>query len=848
MTRVAILGATGAVGSHAAAACSRSAPSRSTSCACWRRERSAGSRAQLRAAASSTVQAVGPEAASTASTSRSSRPAPRARASGRRRPSRAGAVVVDNSSAFRMDDGVPLVVADVNPHAARGARGPDRQPELLDDAADARAGSRCIAARRSSTSRSRPTSRSRAPARRRSTRCARESAAVLAGEEPSAGRVPAPHRVQRAAVRGRALGRRRLHRRGAQARQRVAQDPRAARPARERDLRARAGRELALRGRLGAHARADLARRGARRCWPPRTASPSSTTRRPTPIRRRSTRTATTACSSAASAATSATRTRSRSGSSPTTCARARPRTPCRSPSCSCATACSAPPRPDPRARRGRRRGLRRPRLRRRPGARRRRRHGLRGARRASAAASGRRPCPTGRASSAAASSSRPATTTCAGARPSTACALAAHGFEFAAREVRSDGRLAADAAARGRARARRVGRRARQRGGGPARRPTRCTRSARAARAAARSTRRLEGTYTVELDRVSAAWLASAELRAGERPVRASPRPAWPAATTRSPRRSRTSSATACACGCAVRALREDGDARRDRRRRTSRSATSARCWPCRCRSRWRSCRRCASARATRAWCSAWRASCTCRSRSPPSPRPCRGSRRRSGRGRRAARTAAPATFASSFAGGAHAHETLEIAARRRALAGGPARAAARARARRRGGPDALGGRRRTAGGSYACHPPGWSRGDDEEIAAPCGRVHLAGEHTAAEFCGTLEGALRSGARAAAEVVAERGADTRLRIDLCPICDLHWWLADGSREARSTVRPVGRATGRANGTGSQLLGAVVVPFRRDITLGRGGEPDRHAVSRHGPVATRARGAGAGRR
>jgi aspartate-semialdehyde dehydrogenase len=34
-----------------------------------------------------------------------------------------GAVVVDNSSAFRMDAGVPLVVADVNPHAARSHSG-----------------------------------------------------------------------------------------------------------------------------------------------------------------------------------------------------------------------------------------------------------------------------------------------------------------------------------------------------------------------------------------------------------------------------------------------------------------------------------------------------------------------------------------------------------------------------------------------------------------------------------------------------------------------------------------------------------------------------------------------------
>jgi aspartate-semialdehyde dehydrogenase len=35
----------------------------------------------------------------------------------------AGAVVVDNSSAFRMDPGIPLVVPEVNPHALKGHRG-----------------------------------------------------------------------------------------------------------------------------------------------------------------------------------------------------------------------------------------------------------------------------------------------------------------------------------------------------------------------------------------------------------------------------------------------------------------------------------------------------------------------------------------------------------------------------------------------------------------------------------------------------------------------------------------------------------------------------------------------------
>jgi len=37
--------------------------------------------------------------------------------------SRAGAVVVDNSSCWRMDDGVPLVIAEVNPHALEGHAG-----------------------------------------------------------------------------------------------------------------------------------------------------------------------------------------------------------------------------------------------------------------------------------------------------------------------------------------------------------------------------------------------------------------------------------------------------------------------------------------------------------------------------------------------------------------------------------------------------------------------------------------------------------------------------------------------------------------------------------------------------
>ena len=45
--------------------------------------------------------------------------------------------------------------------------------------------------------------------------------------------------------------------------------------------------------------------------------------------------------------------------------------------------------------------------------------------------------------------------------------------------------------------------------------------------------------------------------------------------------------------------------------------------------------------------------------------------------------------------------------------------------------------------------------RGDEELIRAPIGRVHVAGEHTADEWSGLMEGALRSGLRAADEVHA---------------------------------------------------------------------------------------------
>ena len=61
-------------------------------------------------------------------------------------------------------------------------------------------------------------------------------------------------------------------------------------------------------------------------------------------------------------------------------------------------------------------------------------------------------------------------------------------------------------------------------------------------------------------------------------------------------------------------------------------------------------------------------------------------------------------------------------------------------------------------AGESYTAVTVDVAKGDGRLIAAPLGRVHFAGEHTAGDWAGLMEGALRSGARAAAEVLAQLG------------------------------------------------------------------------------------------
>jgi monoamine oxidase len=58
-------------------------------------------------------------------------------------------------------------------------------------------------------------------------------------------------------------------------------------------------------------------------------------------------------------------------------------------------------------------------------------------------------------------------------------------------------------------------------------------------------------------------------------------------------------------------------------------------------------------------------------------------------------------------------------------------------------------------AGESYSALTVEVADGDDELIAAPLGRVHIAGEHTAGAWSGLMEGALRSGLRAADEILS---------------------------------------------------------------------------------------------
>ena len=159
----------------------------------------------------------------------------------------AGAVVIDNSSAFRMDPEVPLVVPEVNEDALQGHSGIVANPNCvaaplvvaLKPIADAVGLERVVVASYQSVS---------GTGQAAVTELVEQTAGLPGRRRARAGGLPAPHRLQRPAPHRR-LRRRRLHGRGAEGRRRDPQDARAARAAGQRDLRPRAGAVRPLAGR-----------------------------------------------------------------------------------------------------------------------------------------------------------------------------------------------------------------------------------------------------------------------------------------------------------------------------------------------------------------------------------------------------------------------------------------------------------------------------------------------------------------------------------------------------------------------------------------------------------------------
>jgi monoamine oxidase len=316
--------------------------------------------------------------------------------------------------------------------------------------------------------------------------------------------------------------------------------------------------------------------------------------------------------------------------------------------------------------------------------------------------------------------------------------ALAEHGFEFAAREVRSDGQahpgllleaeraLAATVDALGA-------------GAGTISAADALGRTPLAPLARLALSRRLEGTYTVELDRVSAAWLASAEIRASRS-----------AETMPSSRLAGGNDALAHAmaaelgrrvrCRHAVRSVRNGAEGVRLVTARPGEPDVSEHYdravlavplaialdrllpalqeRPAYARLQWGSAAKLHVPLAA-----------------PAAPGAVQGLDTAFWTWTARAVDGGPATVAASFAGGVAAAEALATAHGWRAAVGGlrPELALTGDALLTRWSHDAL------TGGSYACHPPGWSSADDEEVATPYGRVHLAGEHTAAAFCGSV-------------------------------------------------------------------------------------------------------------
>ena len=247
----------------------------------------------------------------------------------------AGAIVVDNSSAWRRDPEIPLVVSEVNPHALERHRGLIANPncstmQMMVALAPIhrRAGiERLVVATYQSVSGTGKKAIDELDAQAR--------ASLNGGEMPAPRGVSRADRVQRDRGGGQLRRRRRPHRRGAQDDVRDAQDPRGRVDRDRRHLRARA--------RCGSPTPRRSTCRPASRSRPRRCGSCSP--RLPEwwsrTCLRRCGRPSGTRCSSVASAATSRTPARSACGSSATTCARAPPPTRSRSPRSSSSADCS---------------------------------------------------------------------------------------------------------------------------------------------------------------------------------------------------------------------------------------------------------------------------------------------------------------------------------------------------------------------------------------------------------------------------------------------------------------------------------------------------------------------------
>ena len=66
---------------------------------------------------------------------------------------------------------------------------------------------------------------------------------------------------------------------------------------------------------------------------------------------------------------------------------------------------------------------------------------------------------------------------------------------------------------------------------------------------------------------------------------------------------------------------------------------------------------------------------------------------------------------------------------------------------------------RERYSGGGMLSHaPPGVLTEFGQALREPCGRIHWAGTETSPKMCGWIDGAIRSGERAAAEVMGGEG------------------------------------------------------------------------------------------